>query len=98
MMKATAGQPDKDFPVPPGITFAKICQDTGRPYDGKCARWIDEAFAEGAPQPVEDTATEPEGGEMKDFYNSELGGAAAPKAASPAGKIAPKPADNSGGF
>lgn len=79
MLRATANQPDKEFPVPPGIVFAKICQDSGKPYDGKCYKWINEAFADAVPV-VETSAPDDN---MGDIYDKELGGkTAAPQAIS----------------
>jgi penicillin-binding protein 1A len=70
MMKATAGQADKEFPVPAGIEFVKICQDSGKLYDGRCLRWIDEAFAEGTkPAPEEGVADD-----VQKFYDEDLAG------------------------
>lgn len=98
MLHATAGQPNRDFPVPPGIVFSKICQNTGKPYDGKCARWIDEAFADQPPvvenvEPVEN---------INEMYENELGnGKSAPKGVSPAAsaKASPTPdPDGAGGY
>jgi penicillin-binding protein 1A len=82
MLKATQGQPDKEFPVPPGIVFAKICQDSGKPYDGKCKKWIDEAFADAVPVVEAETAVDP----MEQVYEGELKGGGAPAGLSPSGK------------
>jgi penicillin-binding protein 1A len=101
MMKATAGTPERDFPVPPGIVFAKICQDTGKPYDGKCAKWIEEAFAD-APPAVDNALEQEPDLNMEEVYGKELKGGG--RASTPGPGPAPKPLsptaapDGSGGF
>jgi penicillin-binding protein 1A len=97
MMKATAGLPDKEFPVPPGIEFAKICQDTGKLYDGHCTRALDEAFVEGTKPPAEDSGAQAGAPDYQGFYNNDLSPGSAPKKA-PAAGLTPQAADTPSGF
>ncbi len=88
MLKATAGLPPSDFPVPQGIEFAKICQDSGKPYDGKCARVLEEAFVEGTQPAAADTGLD--GGDNEIYYQGELGSKApTPQPLSPTPQAAP---------
>ena len=101
MMRATAGQPDKDFPVPPGIEFAKICQDTGKLYDGRCSRSIDEAFVEGTKPAPEDPGASSAGPDYQNFNDSDLGATqkgAGAKAPAPGAAAQPAPAETPSGF
>jgi penicillin-binding protein 1A len=47
MKEALAGSPIKDFPVPPGIVFAKIDAETGLLATPESERFVFEAFKEG---------------------------------------------------
>jgi len=47
MKKATAGKPVKDFPVPSGIHFVKVCADSGQLFTPNCRKSVNEAFVDG---------------------------------------------------
>jgi penicillin-binding protein 1B len=47
MKGALGGQPDRSFPVPPGVGFALIDKDTGRLALPNCPKQINEAFLAG---------------------------------------------------
>ena len=100
MLRATANQPDKEFPVPQGVVFSKICQDSGKPYDGHCSKWINEAFADAVP--VVENADTNESVDLGNVYDRELGTSNKPESAkvSPAAEVtaAPGKPDGAGGY
>lgn len=71
MNGALADVPDRPFPVPAGVQFARICADTGKPPDADCKRAIDEAFVAGTAVQSDDNS-EP-AVDMKEFWDNELG-------------------------
>lgn len=74
MIKATASEPVKDFAVPQGVFFSKVCAESGKPYDGKC-RWIEEATTV---EPVVAEEKGPDPSAQETWMAREYGGGPAP--------------------
>jgi penicillin-binding protein 1A len=75
MNNALQGTPDRPFPVPSGVKFARICAETGKAPEHGCKRVIEEAFVAGTEvQAVEGNAAPPS---MNQFYESEMAGSTA---------------------
>jgi penicillin-binding protein 1A len=83
MLKATAGQPGRDFQVPANVHFVNVCADSGQLYTPRCRREVSEAFLQGT-EPVK--ACELHNREQN-FEDLDSGGAkAAAKPEAPSGK------------
>ncbi len=73
MLRVTARMPNRDFPVPQGVSFVKVCAETGKPQPGpSCRKIIDEAFVEGS-APSADAGPGNSDTNLEDFYQNELG-------------------------
>ncbi len=93
MKHALEGQPPKDFPVPAGIKFVKVCDQSGQLATPYCKRVEEVPFAAGT-EPTRYCQVHQPG--SQDFLSKDLSGAgAAPAPKAPAGGAA-APAEGGG--
>lgn len=79
MKKATQGKPVKDFPVPAGIHFVKVCADSGQLFTPACKKSVNEAFVEGTEPTKECELHNRRSSIMEEDLDSSQGSAAAPQ-------------------
>jgi penicillin-binding protein 1A len=68
MKAAHEGLPDMTFPVPPGIVFANIDNETGQLASSQTRKVVRQAFEEG----TEPTGVRNKKEEESDFYKQDL--------------------------